>query len=88
MICGAIVFGYLSDSLPDSYFNEADRAIITSWQNSKVSRIVGPVSLSSLFFAQESGEEMSVDGHRDRISQASDESEAHRSPFKVHTLPE
>lgn len=40
--CGAIVFGYLSDSLPDSYFNEADRAIVTSWHDSKVSRIVVP----------------------------------------------
>lgn len=40
--CGAIVFGYLSDSLPDSYFNEADNAIITSWQDSNFSKFVIP----------------------------------------------
>lgn len=47
--CGAIIFGYLSDSLPDSYFNEADKAIITSWQDSKISKLLIPF-LYRLYF--------------------------------------
>jgi hypothetical protein len=35
---GAIVFGYLSESFPESYYNDLDRFAIKAYKRSKVSK--------------------------------------------------